>query len=73
MSAVRGVKLEPKMQKGGYGSFELKEILFLNANKQPANIYTVLGISLKTIPSLTSSRNAHLSLYGSELHFRGFQ
>jgi endo-1,4-beta-D-glucanase Y len=72
MSAVRGVKLEPKMQKGGYGSFELKEILFLNANKQPANIYTVLGISLKTIPSLTSSRNAHLSLYGSELHFSGF-
>lgn len=71
MRAVRGIKLEPKMQKGGYGSFELKDIQFLNAQKQPANIYTLLGISSIT-PKLNAEKAHQLSLKGSQLQFNGF-
>lgn len=71
MKAVRGVKIEPKMQKGGYGSFELKDIQFLNAQKQPANIYSILGISANT-PKLNASKSHQLSLQASQLQFSGF-
>lgn len=72
MANVRGVKFEPKMQKGGYGSFELKEIKFLNANKEAANIYSVLNIDMGVEPSVKISKKTPLALQGSHLYVNGF-
>ncbi|MDR1760419.1 MAG: hypothetical protein LBR60_07835 [Fibrobacter sp.] len=69
---VTGIKFEPKMSKGGFGSFEVAELLFLNAAGEPANIYEDSGNPAAISPKAKPIQNSQLKVAGSILHYQGF-
>ncbi len=72
LPTVTGVKFEPKMTKGGFGSLEVAEILFLNAAGGPANIYEDSGNPLAIASKAKPVSNSQLRVAGSTLHYQGF-
>jgi hypothetical protein len=70
LDSVSGIKFEPKMAQGGYGSIEIKEMKFLNAAGELANIYREAGTS---IPEKHSIFNSQLKISGSMLYYHGFK
>ena len=69
LKAVRGIKLEAKMSKGGYGEFDLTSLSVLNAAGEP--IAALQGLS--SIPQKQVSRSSGFRQAGSMVLFDGFR
>ena len=69
LKAVRGIKFEAKMSKGGYGEFELTSLEILNAAGQP--VAALQGLT--SIPQKQVARNKGLHQAGSMIEFAGFR
>ena len=67
LAKIRGVKFEPKMAKGGYGSFTVKDIQFLDASGN-----SVLPAGVQLIKSGAPLTNRDLRNAGNELQYSGF-
>lgn len=67
LAKIRGVKFEPKMAKGGYGSFSVKDVQFLDASGN-----SVLPAGVQLIKSRAPLTNSALCSAGNELQYSGF-
>ena len=68
LKAVRGIKFEAKMSKGGYGAFDLTNLEVLDASG--ATIAALQGLT--SIPETRSTPKAGLRQVGSTVEFQGF-
>ena len=69
LKAVRGIKLEAKMSKGGYGEFDLTSLSVLNAAGEP--IAALQGLS--SLPQKQEFRGNGLRQAGHTVLFDGFR
>ena len=69
LKAVRGIKFEAKMSKGGYGSFEITSLEILNAAGQP--VAALQGLT--SIPQKKVLKGTGLRQAGSMVEFTGFR
>lgn len=67
LAKIRGVKFEPKMTKGGYGSFSVKDVQFLDASGN-----SVLPAGVQLIKSGMPLTGRALRSAGNELQYSGF-
>ena len=69
LKAVRGIKFEAKMSKGGYAEFDLTSLEILDASG--ATVATLQGLT--PIPQAKPVRSADLRQVGNTVEFNGFE